>query len=212
MGSAGLHRLRYQWPLAGVLLTFLTGLAIGGVGGGVLAGTLSVLVFGPAYLAQNTIRRQRGTLPVPPTRTPEEKARLDARALRLYAISEVIVASVVALLVATGRPSWLSDSAWTPLLLLAVACGFTAAPSLWATAERRATGRCLRWAWALTAVFDVAFGLAAVVIALTNAHSQWLGGPIWTIAFGLAAALWLLSAPGALALARRKPRRSRPAS
>jgi hypothetical protein len=127
----------------------------------------------------------------------------DARALRLYAISEVVIAIVVILIVALGRPSFPSDSGWAPLLLLAAAMGITGAPYIWAIAERTATGRSLRWAWALTGAFDIAFGLAAAAIAVTNQQSHWIDGPFWTIVFALAAALWLLGAPGMLSLARR---------
>jgi hypothetical protein len=89
------------------------------------------------------------------------------------------------------------------LLLLAAASAVAGAPYIWAIAERRASGRFLTWAWALTGLFDIVFGLAAVGVAVTNQRSHWIGGPAWTIVFALAGATWLLGAPSAFASARR---------
>jgi hypothetical protein len=197
--------LRYQWPLAGVLLTFLIGVAVAGHGGGVVSGMLSILVFGPAYLFQNRVRRRRGTLPVQPAETPQEKAEADARFLRLTAVSQVIIAVILVAAVAAGRGSWLSGAGWTAWLLLSAAFGISSAPRTLAIGELRATGRSLRWARALSGALELVFGIAAAVVGVTNERSHWVGSSRWTIAFLVAAGVWLL---GALSLFRshRHPR------
>jgi hypothetical protein len=203
MGSPALRGLRSSWPLVGVLLTFLVGLAVAGFGWGVVGGMLSILVFGPAYLIQNSVRRRRGTLPPPPTETPEEKAQADARFLRFSAISSLAIAVVAISVVAVGRGNWLPGSGWTGVLLLGAAFGITSAPHTWAIAELRETKRSLRWAWALSALCDLLFGVAAATIAVTNQRSHWIGGSTWTVGLAAAALLWLLGAPGDVARVRR---------
>lgn len=203
MGSPVLRQFRSSWPLVGVVLTFLVGLGVAGLGWGVVGGMLSILVFGPAYLIQNGVRRRRGTLPPPPTKTPEEKAQADARSLRIGAVSQLIVAVVAVSVVAVGRGKWLPGSSWTAVLLLGAAFGVTSAPHTWAIAELRETKRSLRWAWALSALCDVVFGVAAATIAVTNQRSHWIGGSAWTVGLAAAALLWLLGVPGDLARARR---------
>jgi hypothetical protein len=53
--------LRY-WPPVALVTAFVVGAVLSGVGGGVLALTLAVLVVGPGYLIQQQIRR-RGSVP-----------------------------------------------------------------------------------------------------------------------------------------------------
>ncbi len=203
MGSPVLRQFRSSWPLVGVVLTFLVGLAVAGLGGGVVGGMLSILVFGPAHLIQNGVRLRRGTLPPPPTKTPEEKAQADARVLRIGAVSQLVIAVVAISVVAVGRGNWLPGSGWTAVLLLGAAFGVTSAPHTWAIAELRQTKRSLRWAWALSALCDIVFGVAAATIAVTNQRSHWIGGSTWTVGLAAAALLWLLGAPGDVARARR---------
>jgi len=203
MGSPALQRFRSSWPLVGVILTFLVGLAIAGLGGGVVGGMLSILVLGPAYLIQNSVRRRRGTLAPPPTKTPEEKAHADARFLRIGAISQLVIAVVAISVVAVGRGNWLPGSGWTAVLLLGAAFGITSAPHTWAIAELRDKQRSLRWAWVLSALCDVVFGVAAATIAVTNQRNHWIGGSTWTVGLGAVAVLWLVGVPGDLARARR---------
>jgi len=165
-----------------------------------VAGMLSILVFGPAYLVQNAVRRRRGTLPPP---TSEEKARADVQFLRLSAVVQLAIAVAGLVVVAVGRGSWLPGSGSTAWLLLCAALGMTGAPHSWAIAEQRETQRPLRWAWALAGVCDVVFGVAAATIAIVNQRSHWIGGSGWTVVLAAAALLWLLAAPGDLARARR---------
>jgi multisubunit Na+/H+ antiporter MnhB subunit len=205
MASAWIRRLRYRWPLIGVVMTFLIGLAIGGIGVGVLTGMLSIPGFGLGYLIQNGTRRRRGTLAAPSTQTPEEKAQSDARFLRIAAIFQVVMALVGVVVVAVGRGSYLPGKGFTAWLLLIAALGITGAPHTWAVAERRASQRSLRWAWALSGVLGLALGLASLAIAVTNQRSHWIGGTAWTLVFAMISALWLLGAPGDLARARHSP-------
>jgi hypothetical protein len=183
---------------------FVVGLALAGIGGAVVGGLLSILVFGPAYLVQNSVRRRRGTLPLLPPKTPAEKAQSDARVLRVSAIAQLASAVVALVVVAVGRGNWVSGSGWTAVLLLGAASGITSAPHLWAMAERRETQRSLRWAWALAGVCDVVFGIAAATIAITNQRSHWIGGSTWTVVLAAAALPWLLGAPSEIARARRR--------
>lgn len=52
-----------RWPLAALLLAFIVGATLAGVGGGVLSATLAVLLVGPSYLIQQRLRRRRGLAP-----------------------------------------------------------------------------------------------------------------------------------------------------
>jgi len=201
--SAGaVQKLRSGWPFAGVLLTIAVGLAAAGVGAAVMVGMLSVLVFGPAYLIQNSIRRRRGTLPVPPPKTPAEKARSDARFMRASVVALLAYAVGALVVVAVGRGGWLPGRGWTAVLLLGAAFGISGAPHMWAIAELLARQRMLRWAWAASAVLDLAFGTAATIIAITNERDHWIGSSIWTVALGALALMWLIGVPGALVRAR----------
>lgn len=195
-----MKRLRHSWPLIGFLLAFLIGLAVGGLGGGAVVGALAALAFGSAYLVQNAIRRRRGT-PLP--QTPAEKARSDVRFLRFTAIQQLVIAAIAIAAAAAGGGRWLPGSGGTAWLLVIAAISIAGAPHTWALAERRAAQRSVRWAWALSGAFDLAFGLAAVAIAITNRQSHWLGGSLWTIGLAALGALLLLGAPGDLARARR---------
>lgn len=202
MGVSAVQRLRSGWPLAGVFLSFVVGLAVAGVGGGAVGGMLSILVFGPAYLIQNSVRRRRGTLPTPPPKSPAEQAQSDALFLRVSAVTQLAIAIAVAVVVVVGRGQWLPGRNWTALLLLGAAFGVTSAPYLWAIAEHRATQRTLRWAWGLSGALDVVFGVAAATIAITNQRSHWIGGVTWSMAFAALALLWLLGSMGHLVRAR----------
>ena len=73
MVSGAFRWLRTGWPLAGVFLSFVGGLVVGGFGTGVVAGMLGALAFGLAYLIQSSIRH-------PP---------FDARFMRVIAISDL---------------------------------------------------------------------------------------------------------------------------
>jgi hypothetical protein len=202
MDARAMQRLRSGWPLAGVLLSLLVGVAVAGVGGGSLGGMLSILAFGPAYLIQNSVRRRRGTFRMPPPKSAAEKAQSDARFLRLFAITDLVIA-ITCVAVVVGRAHWLPGRGGTAVLLLGAALGIASAPYLWGIAELRATQRMLRWTWALAGAFDVVFGAAAATIAITNHRNHWLGGSFWTLALAALALLWLLGAPGVLARARR---------
>jgi hypothetical protein len=145
MAAAASRGLRSAWPPAGVILCFVVGFVLAGFGAGLASGILSILVFGPAYLIQNSIRRRRGTLPLPPAKTPAERAESDAAFLRLMAIALLVLAIAEAALALADPRQWLPGRGWTAVLLLGAACGITSAPHLWAIAERRARqGRCAR--------------------------------------------------------------------
>jgi hypothetical protein len=191
--------VREIWPLVGVMGTFLVTLAFAGAGAALGAAMLSVLAFGPAYLIQNGVRRLRGTFPPPPTKTPAERAQSDARFLRAAALAQLVSAVVAIVVLFAGRGSWLPGRGWTAWLVLVAAFGVMGAPHSWAIAERRATQRYLRWAWALAGSCDLAFGLAAATAAIGNAHGHWIGGSLWTIGLALLALFLLLGAPGDLA-------------
>ena len=185
-----------------MLLSFVVGFAIAGVGGGAVGGMLSFLVLGSAYLFQNGVRRRRGTLPAPPPRSPTEQAQSDALFLRIGAATDLLI-SAVAVVVLVGRGQWFPGRGWTALLLLGAACGLASAPYLWAIAELRATERTLRWAWGLSGALDVVFGAAAATIAITNLRSHWLGGATWSVAIAALAFMWLLGAVNPLTRAAR---------
>lgn len=131
-----------------------------------------------------------------------ERARSDAVFLRGAAIAELGVAITFMALIA-GRVHWLPGGAWAPVPVVGAALGIASAPYLWALAELRATKRTLRWAWALSGVLDLSFGLAAAAIAVTNEGAHWIGGSFWTVALAVLALTWLLGVPGAFARARR---------
>lgn len=57
------RRALRHWPAVALLLAFFVGLGFAGVGGGVLATTLAVLLVGPAFLIQKRIQRRRGLTP-----------------------------------------------------------------------------------------------------------------------------------------------------
>jgi hypothetical protein len=176
-------------------VAFLVGLAFAGLGGGTLAAAVGGVVFGLAYLIQNQIRRRRATFVAPPPKTPAEKARSDARLLRGMAICNLFAAATAVAVAATKGDQWLWPSGWTPLMLMAAACGVTSAPHLWALAEWREYQKTNRAAWALAGVLDIFFGVAAAVIAITNLRSDWIGGAAWTLALAVLAALFLVGAP-----------------
>ena len=132
-----------------------------------------------------------------------EQARSDALFLRGAAITELGVAIMFMALIA-GRVHWLPGGAWTPVPPVGAAVAIASAPYLWALAELRATKRTVRWAWAISGVLDLGFGIAAAAIAVTNGRSHWLGGSFWTVVLALLALTWLLGVPGAFARARRR--------
>jgi hypothetical protein len=203
MSANAVQRLRSGWPLAGVFLSFLVGLAIAGMGGAVLGATLSSLIFGPAYLIQNGVRRRRGTFPVQPPKSPIERAQSDALLLRAGAVVDLAIA-IAAIVVLVSRWQWLPGRGGTALLLVIAALGIRSAPYCWALAEHRATQRTLHWAWGVAGALDVVFGATAATLAITNLRSHWIGGSTWTIALAALALLWLLSAPSLLARARSR--------
>jgi len=165
---------------------------------------LGVVGFGLAYLVQSSIRRRSWTLPAPPSKSPVKQAQSDARFMRVGAVAELVIAfAAVVAAVGRGHWHWLPGHGWTAFLLLNAALGIAGAPHLWAIAERRATQRTLRWAWALSGAFDAVFGVAAAAIAITNQRSHWIGGWLWTVVLAALALLWLLGAPSDLARARR---------
>lgn len=188
--------LRSSWPLASVIVAFLIGLTVAGVGGGVLAATFGTLVFGPAYLIQTRIRRRRGTLVERP-KTLAEEARANRQALRVGAISYGVIA-VVALVMAVSRGHWLPGAGWTTVLSVSAALGASSAPYLWGLSAWRDNGRTIRWAWMLAGALDLAFGLSAAVVAVTNQRNHWIGRTAWTVAFAAFAYLWLVGAVSTL--------------
>jgi hypothetical protein len=163
---------------------------------------VGTLIFGPAYLIQNQIRRRRGTFVAATPKTVAEKASSDARFLRVAAIAELVIAAGAVAVALTDPGVWLPSSGWTPVFLLAAAFSVSSAPYLWALAAWRAHQRACRWAWTLTGGLDVVFGVAAVVIAITNQRSHWIGGGGWTVSLVVLGALWLVGAPGSLLRAR----------
>jgi hypothetical protein len=196
--------IRTGWPLAGVVLTFAVGLLFAGFGGAAVAGLLSVLVFGPAYLIQSSIRRRSWALPPTPPKSPVEKAQSDALFMRVMAIADVVIAIAGVVVAASSLRQWLPDGRpSTAVLLLGAALAVTSAPTLWAMAERRVTGRSLRWAWALAGACGVAFGITAAIIGVGNQRNHWIGGSAWTVALAALALLWLVGALGDLARVRR---------
>jgi hypothetical protein len=196
------QRLRAAWPLLAGAIVFLVGLAVAGLGGGVVGATLAMLVLGPAYLIQNHVRRRRGTLVVVP-KTQTEKDRSDARVLRVAALAGLpLAAGVLALFAAGGGHAGLEGSAWTAALLIYAAIAVFSAPYLWALAEWRATGRELRWAWGLAGAVELGTGVAALSSAAKNQRDNWIGGNLWTIGLALLGLFWLLGAAGNIQRAR----------
>ena len=55
-----MSRLSSWWPGLALVAAFAAGVVWLGIGGGVVGSMLALLVVGPAYLIQNTIRRRRG--------------------------------------------------------------------------------------------------------------------------------------------------------
>jgi hypothetical protein len=183
-----------------VIAATLIGIVLDGFGGGVLAAALSALVFGPAYLIQNQVRRRRGTLVAPPPRAPAEKAALDARLLRAMAIGYPILGAGQITLTLMA-PEWWVPESWAPAFVIATACAISEAPFMWALADRQ-LGRQTTWAWALAGGLDVLFGVAAIVVAVTNVWSGWIGGGGWTAVLLVLGVLWLLGAPSNIRRAR----------
>ena len=127
-------------PLAGVVVAFFGGLAVAGPWESATVALLSVLVFGPAYLIQNTVHGRRGTIPPPTPKTPAEAARSDARVLRAGAVGDFAIAVAAVVLAAVGGV-WFQGSGWTAVLLITAALGLSRAPHLWALAELRENQR-----------------------------------------------------------------------
>ena len=96
---------------------------------------------------------------------------------------------------------WVIPESWAPVFSLATACAISEAPFMWALADRR-LGRRTTWAWALAGGLDILFGVAAIVVAVTNLWSGWIGGGGWTAVLLVLGVLWLLGAPSNIRRAR----------
>jgi peptidoglycan/LPS O-acetylase OafA/YrhL len=73
--------------------------------------------------------------------------------------------------------------------------GISSAPYLWGLADWQEKKRINRPAWGLAGVLDLGFGGGAVVTAVTNQRTHWIGGGACTVALGVLAVVWLLGAP-----------------
>jgi hypothetical protein len=192
--------LRSGWPLVGVALATVGGAAAGGFGGTALGATFGALVFGPAYLVQNGVRRRRGTLLPPPPKEPVEQARYDARVLQFGAFANSVFAVVAFVAGAIGRGGWLGGRGWTVLLLLAAPLSASAGLLLWTLARRQLRQGVSRRASAVGGLSDLMVGLAAAALAATNGRSHWIGSSNWTAAYAVFAVIGLL---GGTKLSRR---------
>lgn len=194
--------LKSGWPLVSVIVVFIVGLAARDVGVGSVAATLAVLIFGPAYLIQNYVRRRRGTLVAPIPKTGAEKARSDARFMRAIAAYNVVFAAAGVAVAVSNPGHWLPGSRWTAVLVLGAAMGISSAPYLWGLADWQENKKINHLAWGLAGVLDLSFGVAAIVVATTNQRTHWIGGGAWTVVLGVLAVVWLLGAPAHLSRAR----------
>lgn len=193
--------LRSGWPLVLLLFAILTGLAVGGFGDGVLTGMLAILVVGPAYLIQNQVRRGRGTLVTPP-KTSAEGVQTGARILRAGAVSAVVTGLIALGLALSNGMGLLTGREWTALFAVETALAAMSAPHLWALAELSANKRTVRWLWTLGAAISLAVGVTALVSAVTNQDSHWIGGSAWTAGLAVLGVSSLLSAAGNLSRTR----------
>ena len=198
MAGTTARRLRSAWPLGCVIVSFLIGVAVDGGGGGVLAAALATLVFGPAYLFRNYLRGGRGPLVDSTPQSPVEKARVEARYLRIAAIAEIALAGAAVTAAATRSDIWPSGKGWTALLVMAAAVSARSSPYLWALADWIADRRTNRWAWGLTGSLDIAFGGTTAILAAANHFTHWVGGSAWTAGLCVLAALLIFGAPPAI--------------
>jgi hypothetical protein len=189
------RRLHSAWPLGCVIVSFLIGFAVDGPGGAVLAAALATLVFGPAYLLRNYLRSRRAPIVESQPPSSGEKARIEARYLRIAAAAEIALGGAALAAAATGTDIWPSGKGWTALLVMAAAISVRSSPYLWALADWIADGRTNRWAWALTGGLDIAFAGTATALAATNHATHWLGGSAWTAGLCGLAALLVFGAP-----------------
>jgi hypothetical protein len=195
MRSDALHRLRSLWPVWITALAFLGGLAWDGLGGGVLAATLSFLVVGPAYLARRWWLGRTGRIPPPEPRTPAEQARL----LRLFAL--VNAGAALGLLVAATRSDWLPGGGWNALAVLAAVCGLGSTSYVLAVASEVETGRADLRLLRVAAVSDFAVAAGLLAFAAANLRAGWLDAR-WTAGLAALGLLVLLGGLGLLARVR----------
>jgi hypothetical protein len=91
------------------------------------------------------------------------------------------------------------------VLAVSAALSASSAPYLWGLSAWRDNGRTIRWAWLLAGALDLAFGLSAAVIAVTNQRNHWIGHTAWTVTFAAFAYLWLAGAVSNLRRLRAGP-------
>jgi hypothetical protein len=195
MRSAALHRIRSLWPFWIPALAFLGGLAWDGLGGGVLAATLSFLVVGPLYLVRQWWLGRTGRIPPPAPPTSAQQARF----LRLAAVVNVPLA--IGFLVAAVDGGWLPGRDWTAVLVVVAVCGLGGAPYVWATAAEVEHGRASRRAWALAAASDLLAAVGLLGFAAANLWTGWLPGA-WTGALAVVGTTWVVMALGCVARVR----------
>jgi len=193
MRPVPLHHLKSVWPFWVSGLVFLVGLAVDGIGGGLIAATLSFLVAGPLYLGRQWWLRRTGRIPPPTPRTPAEQALV----IRLGVVASALVA-VVFLVDGALRGELLPEGQWTAFSVVAAACGLGAAPYAWATAAEVEHGRASRRAWMLAAASDCLVAVGLLVVAAANLWAGWLSGA-WTVALAIVGAMWVVMAFGCVA-------------
>ncbi|HXV34545.1 MAG TPA: hypothetical protein VD769_11095 [Gaiellaceae bacterium] len=192
MRPTPLHHLRSVWPFWVSGLLFLIGLAVDGLGGGLIAATLSFLVVGPLYLARQWWLGRTGRIPPPAPPTPRQQAIF----LRLIVIVNAVVG--IGFLVAAVDGGWLPGRDWTAALVVVAACSLGAAPYIWATAAEVEHGRASQRAWAVAAASDLLVAVGLLGFAAVNLWTVWLPWG-WSVALALVGAMWVVMALGCVA-------------
>lgn len=201
MRSAPLHHLKSVWPFWVPGLVFLVGLAVDGIGGGLIAATLSFLVVGPLYLVRQWWLGRTGRIAPPAPPTPAQQARY----LRLAAIVNALVA--IGFLVAAVDGSWLPGRSWTAVLVVVAVCGLGGAPYLWAMAAELEHGQAGPRVWAVAAGSELLVAIGLLVFAAANLWADWLPAG-WSIALAVFGASWMVTALGCAARFRAQRSRS----
>ncbi|HSE82222.1 MAG TPA: hypothetical protein VLA87_11130 [Gaiellaceae bacterium] len=189
------QRVMSLWLVWVPTLIFLIGLLWDGLGGGVLAATLSFLVVGPLYLGRQWWLGRTGRIPPAAPPTPARQALF----LRLVVIVNGVLG--IGFLVGAIDGGWLPGRGWTAILVVVVVCSLGAAPYLLATAAEVEHGRASPRAWAVAAASDLLVAVGLLAFAGVNLWTDWLPGA-WSVALAVLGSTWVVAALGAFARSR----------